>query len=200
MQATRATGFTLVELLVAIAIFALIGSMSYRALHSSIETRDRVSVQNDRWRALSRFFLMFEDDLTRSLGRDVRVASGAMQPGFLGKSAWSAADDAQLLLVRAESAELAEPLAGTSRVGYRHSGDRVERLFWPAPDALAGGWPRVNEALRGVKSMRMRFLSESALWREAWPFPQDPRARPNGVEISLTLESGETITRFFSLI
>jgi type II secretion system protein J len=123
-----------------------------------------------------------------------------MQPGFLGKSAWSAADDAQLLLVKAESVDSAEPLAGTSRVGYRHSGDRVERLFWPAPDTLAPGWPRVQEALGGVKSLRVRFLSDSALWRDAWPFPQDPRARPNGVEIKLTLDGGETITRFFSLI
>ena len=46
-------GFTLVELLVAITMLALIGAMSYRGVKSSVEARDRIYTQNERWRAFT---------------------------------------------------------------------------------------------------------------------------------------------------
>ena len=87
-----------------------------------------------------------------------------------------------------------------SRVGYRLAGDRLERLLWPVAESVPGQPPRVSTLLAGVNSVRFRFLNEYAVWRPFWPVPQDVRLRPNAVEISLTLESGEAITRLFSLL
>lgn len=193
-----ARGFTLVELLVAITIFALIGAISYRGVTASVEARDRLYAQNERWRALSRFFLQFEDDLWHSLGRPVRTASGATQAGFIGKAGWSGADDAQLLLARASFVSHGDA-QGAARIGYRHAGDRLERLLWPVADAAPGQMPRVQAVLTGVSSVRFRYMNEYALWRPFWPYPQEVRDRPNALEISLTLDGGETVTRLFGL-
>lgn len=193
-----ARGFTLVELLVAIVILALIGAISYRGVKSSVEARDRIYTQNERWRALSRFFLQFEDDLLHSVGRTARSAAGESQAGFVSKAAWSGADDAQLILARASSSYQGDAQASV-RVGYRLAGDRLERLHWPVADSAPGQLPRVQTLLAGVSSLRLRCMNEYSLWRPVWPVPQDTRLRPSAVEISLTLEDGGTITRLFSL-
>jgi len=192
-------GFTLVELLVAITILAVIGAVSYRGVKSSVDARDRIFAQNEYWRTLSRFFLQFEDDVLHSVGRTARNFAGENQPGFIGKAVWSGADDAQLLLARASSSYQGDTQTA-ARVGYRLAGNRLERLLWPVAESAPGQLPRVDTLISGVKSLRLRYMNEYAVWRPLWPFPQDVRLRPNAVEISLTLESGETIMRVFSLI
>ena len=194
------SGFTLIELLVAISILALIGVMSYRGLSASLQTQQQLLAQNDRWRGLSRFFLQFEEDAWESVGRPVRTAAGGQHPGFIGKAGWGSAEDAQLLLARPGTSWRSDDLAVTARVGYRHAGDRIERLFWPVADAAPGQGPRIQVALQGVKAMRLRFLTEYSQWRDIWPHPQEHLSRPHGVEVAVTLDSGETVIRFFSLI
>lgn len=59
----RSVGFTLIELMVALGIFMVLGILSYRALTSIIESRDRVSVEQQRWQAITRFMQRVEFDL-----------------------------------------------------------------------------------------------------------------------------------------
>jgi general secretion pathway protein J len=73
----RARGFTLVELLVAISIFALIGMASYRVLGSVLQTNERLTVRIEQLRVLNRAFWMLQQDVEQLLPRDVRGAEGA---------------------------------------------------------------------------------------------------------------------------
>lgn len=59
----RLSGFTLIELMVALGIFMVLGLLSYRALSSIIESRDRVTVEQQRWQAITRFMQRLELDL-----------------------------------------------------------------------------------------------------------------------------------------
>lgn len=58
-----ARGFTLVELIVALGIFMVLGVLSYRALASIIDSRDRLAVEQQRWLSLTRFMQRLELDL-----------------------------------------------------------------------------------------------------------------------------------------
>lgn len=59
----RHAGFTLIELMVALGIFMVLGLLSYRALSSIIESRDRVGVEQRRWQSITRFMQRLELDL-----------------------------------------------------------------------------------------------------------------------------------------
>jgi general secretion pathway protein J len=59
----RRAGFTLIELMVALGIFMVLGILSYRALSSIIESRDRVGVEQRRWQTVTRFMQRLELDL-----------------------------------------------------------------------------------------------------------------------------------------
>lgn len=59
----RPAGFTLIELMVALGIFMVLGILSYRALSSIIDSRDRVGVEQARWQSITRFMQRLELDL-----------------------------------------------------------------------------------------------------------------------------------------
>ncbi|SUD53922.1 general secretion pathway protein J [Ectopseudomonas oleovorans] len=73
-------GFTLLELLIAIAIFALLGLATYRML-DSVLSADAVTREHERQlRELTRALSAFERDLRQVTVRPIRDAFGDAQP------------------------------------------------------------------------------------------------------------------------
>ncbi|MGA9395169.1 MAG: prepilin-type N-terminal cleavage/methylation domain-containing protein [Azonexus sp.] len=56
-------GFTLIELIIALGIFMVLGVLSYRALASIVDSRDRVGAAQSRWSSVTRFMQRLEIDL-----------------------------------------------------------------------------------------------------------------------------------------
>lgn len=62
----RAAGFTLIELVIACAIMALLAILSWRGLDALLLTRDRLTSESDDLRAITLAFSQIEDDLVRA--------------------------------------------------------------------------------------------------------------------------------------
>ena len=69
-------GFTLLELLVAVAIFALLGVGSYRLLASTINTRDAAKTHDDALIQLQRTFIVMNRDVAQAVARPIRDEYG----------------------------------------------------------------------------------------------------------------------------
>ena len=65
-------GFTLLELLVAVAIFSLLGVGSYRLLASTISTRDTARSHDLALMQLQRTFTVMNRDLAQATARPIR--------------------------------------------------------------------------------------------------------------------------------
>lgn len=80
-------GFTLMEVLVAISIFALIGVASYRVLSSVMEADKHVAVRTEQMRSVNRAFWLLQQDVEQLMKRSVRDANGvapsATAPNYL---------------------------------------------------------------------------------------------------------------------
>mgnify|MGYP000971149118 FL=1 len=74
MQTAR--GFTLLELLVAVAIFALLGVGSYRLLASTISVRDAAKAHDAALIQLQRSFIVMNRDLSQAIARPIRDQYG----------------------------------------------------------------------------------------------------------------------------
>src|SRR4030067_97904 len=81
----RAAGFTLLEVLVAVGIFALFSAMAYGSLLRILDTRDRLETERDFWRTVSLSLMQVEDDLAQARPRTVRGTDGLVRPAFLGR-------------------------------------------------------------------------------------------------------------------
>ena len=189
--ARRQRGLTLIELMVALAIFAVLGVLSYRALAEVSTSRTRLEEGFERWRSIGRAMQRIDADLLQlvapAASASPTVSAQASPPLLLTRAA---SGGAELQLLRLDEAR------GVRRVGYRLVDGRLDWLRWSGRDAF--GEPTVEPLLGNVRNVRWRFLTGGNRV-DAWP-PGDRRGTlPDAVILELELPDHGTLTRFIAL-
>lgn len=192
-------GFTLVEMLVALTIFALMSVVAYRGLDAVLETREHLTEDNRRWRDLALTLAQLERDLGMAVNRPVRDAGGLEQPAFVGDPSAIGATAAQLSFSRMGMAWQTGVPADVQRHGYRLAGGTLEQLVWPVLDQAPHSVPEVHALLDGVRRFELRYLDGGGNWQPRWPLPGVAATLPAAVEVVLELEPGGRVTRVFAL-
>lgn len=193
-------GFTLVEVLVALVIFAILSALSYRSLSALLQTKERIELETSRWREVMVFFNRFDQNIRRHIDRPVHQANG-YQPGWYGKPGYSGDHDAQLMFSMLGNPEQPGTLMDSRRIGYRLNAGNIEELIWPAMDTAPGSKPVAYAVLRQVRQLSFRYMtSQGYIWSDRWPARNAPDgAIPKAVEVRVTLVSGETLNRIINL-
>lgn len=192
MTTRRALGFTLIELVVATAVFAVVSVVAVTTVMSTIDTRDRVREQSERLQSLERAFLIMRQDFTQASSRTIRDQFGDRRAAML-------LEVDTLELTRSGYANpLNRPRSTLQRVAYFTDEDTLVRRYWQALDRPHD--PQTSEVplLEGVESLEFRFLDENREWLEIWP-PAGEEGLPRAVEITLELEDYGEIQRLFLL-
>ncbi len=162
-------GFTLLELLIAIAIFALLGLGTYRMLDSVLQTDKVTRAHEAQLRELVRAMAVFERDLLQVLARPVRDPFGEVRPALLGDDS----DGSSIELTRAGWRNpLTQPRSTLQRVRWQRSGEQWQRQYWRVLDQAQDSQPQLQQALEGVTSLELRYLDDKGVWHEVWPAPQ----------------------------
>lgn len=189
-------GFTLIEVMLALAIFGVISVLAYRATAALTDGEVRLSAEAQRWRTLDGLFSRFEADIRQAVPRASRTGSG-IEPPWLALPADSTGN-AALVFTRAGSEFTDDPGRAGQRIGYRLRGHAVEIAYWPRIDNAASAQPAVYTLADGVTAFRVEYLGQSSIWRERWPQPNEAEL-PRAVRVHLTLDTGEEIERWFVL-
>jgi general secretion pathway protein J len=189
--------FTLVELLVALAIFAILSGFAYRGLTALLDSREALQRESRKWRDVSLFVGRVERDLSAVLARNAVGASGTTLPA-VASAIGTVNDGNGLALTRAGSPLQQNALAAPQRIAYRLNGDHVERLSWTGVDAAPREEPQVVSVLAPVHGLSFRFLDPRSLeWRTSWPGGSE--LLPAAVEVTVELASGERVVRLVDL-
>lgn len=197
----RARGFTLIEMLVAVAILAVLGATTWRGLGVVLETRAAVERESERWREVGMFFARLEQDFAALAPRPVRDAAGRVQPALAGLPAAPGPDDAPLAFTRFGAPEGPGDHPPPERVGYRVRDGRVEQVRWDALDRTPRTATLARVLVADVRALELRYLDERGAWLSAWPRPDAPDAAvlPAAVEATLVLAGGERVVRVFPI-
>ena len=189
-------GFTLLEMLVAVVLFAVMAVLAYGGLSRVLAGRDAVDQQAKRWRNLDALFTRLQDDLDATLLRSTRNVYGVSEPPLQGAATVVGEDDANLWLVRNEPDGIAP-----RRLGYRflEKEQRLELLSWDHLDLAPRARPRVQTLLEGVKSATFTFMDQSGLWNPIWPSNNNNGAHPRAVKLELVLQDDITVNRVLLL-
>lgn len=190
--------FTLIEVLVAMAIFAMLAAMAYGTLNQTLLSAEILNERMDRLQALQRSMRSLSDDLQQLAPRPVRDELGdnfrpALDTGFQTGFA--------IELTRAGwSNPIVLPRSTLQRAAYRLEDDELVRYQWYTLDRTISNEPLGVVLLDGVEGIRFRFLQDNGEFTDQWPplsqqGPRGARLRPRAVEITLALENEGEITR-----
>ncbi len=196
---TPRRGFTLLEVLIAIAIVAVIAVLGYRALAALSDAETRLAAEATRWRTLDLFFARLEGDMRQAVPRSARSGATREAPwlGFMTNSEGSDGDSA-LAFSRAGPEFNIEPGSAGQRIGYRLRNGTVEVLYWASYDRPQDVQAASYTLLTDVARFRLTYLARDNAWVESWPIAGDGDL-PRAVRVQLTLASGETIERWLAL-
>lgn len=199
---TRAQrGLTLIELIVAVALLAVLAIMAYRGLDSMLRAGERTQAETERWRTIAMFFERFGADVGRATRRPVRAGDGSLLPEWLGQAFNETGDVAAADKINAQLEFTRKSATGSDevRLGYRLSNNRVELLLWHVLDRAPGSSAEVYPLLDGVKTMRLSHLDKDGTWHDTWPISDKTQILPRAIAVELALSENMSITRVFAL-
>lgn len=217
-------GFTLIEVLVAITVFAVVAAGVYRVLTAMVDTQERVVAHADAVRELQRAMWILSADLEQAVMRDVhgnysdRVAAmitddedyllqftrqGLRNPLFYKRSdlmrvAYSIGEEPV-----SETSDDKEPARQSRR---KHDKEELHLLrhVWGVVDRIEDTRVDTQVLLRDVDEVELTFLNQEKQWVKRWPEKKpDDRAHsrelPVAVKIVLKTRQFGEITRVFQL-
>lgn len=183
-------GFTLLEILVAVAILAIMSVMTYRGVSEA-----RISVENagghmDRLREVQRAMHLLTSDFRTLAPRPVREPIGDGYRAALRR------DPNAVTLVELSHAGwpngAGAPRGTIQRVTYRLDESTLIREYWTVTDPTLANVPVIRRLLTQVERIEIRYMDAGREWVTQWPPLGSPgdtgfRARPLAVEIIIDL-------------
>ena len=209
-------GFTLLEVMVSLAIFSLLSVASYQFLRSLSLASETVMTSEERRWQLETGLLILEQDMRYLIPRSSRKssaeeASGAEEDRDAVRSYPALTNRHGTFLEFSRSglpADISAQRHAPGRVVYRleegEQGKTLRRAVYRAVDTTQRSTAE-QQLFSALEAVSLRFMGEDGAWRNLWPpairegRPADKVRLPVAVEIAFTLRDQAPITRVISL-
>lgn len=191
---SRRRGFTLIEILVALVVFAAMAAITWGALGQIARTRSALAVEQDRFAAIVRSMSDLERDLRQAIARPLRGNYGEQVPALLGRS-----DRIELSRLGFANPR-AEARSNIERVLYAVDNASLRRGRYAVLDRAAGSVAEWRDLLDRVAEFRLRYLGLDGAWHDQWP-PRDslPEELPRAIEMRMRLNDLGELRRVVAL-
>ncbi len=174
----RPAGFTLLDLIVVIGIFAIFAAMAYGGLDSVLKTRVRVEASLDRTEQFERAYLRLRGDFQNAANRPIRDIDGSVLPTFVFDNYAKRVEFTRGGWLNL----LSQPRATLERVAYslddrpsdgslrnRTVDKQLVRRSWRVLDRAPQTEAVQTVLLQHVDDLSWRFLDTQNQYQEVWP-------------------------------
>ncbi|PKG97950.1 type II secretion system minor pseudopilin GspJ [Paraglaciecola sp. MB-3u-78] len=196
-------GFTLIEILVAMAIFTIIGLASTGVLNSVISSDQLSSERFEKLEELQRAMLTIERDILQIVPRKVRINSEPVSAVISGGEDVFDSDADGIGFVRAgwHNPQMLLPRSTLQAVGYRLQEEQLQRLYGNYVDHVIGYEPKVKILLSDIEDFRVSFLTEAEQLEEPdeWKETYSSATLPIAISITIVSKTFGEIRREFIL-
>lgn len=194
----RVSGFTLIEVLVAIAIMSVMSVMAYSALDQVMNAREKTDQHAKNLADLQMTFSIVQKDLEQVVNRRTRDQLGSIKPAL------SSLPDSnlKLALVANNRSSLQTNQFGSrlQYVEYFVEDNKLQRTHWNILDRAHNSEAKASTLLENIDSIDVRFFSNGKT-AEFWPLPAVDQFidLPTAVELTIRLQDGLEVQRLFLL-
>ena len=213
MRLGRQAGFTLVEVLIALAITAFVAAVAYTSLSTVITGVESAQATAARVTEVNRAFAMLSRDLRQFVDRPVRDEFGDVEPALIG-------GQAARFLLSFTRAGWHNPTGFTrsnlQRVNYRLEDNGLWRDSYPVLDRAGDTQPRPVELLTGVDYVELAFLGtveelrlgrgsnvDTRQWPSSWvqvaQGADSQLAPPVALEVTVGFPNGDEMSQLYVL-
>lgn len=184
-------GFTLIEVLVALAIFALVAAAAYASIAQLATVQSVLDEKHKRLREVQLAVGTLERDLRDAMNRSVRNSDGVVEPALIGRG------DTLRLGRSGRANPMAQARANVERVDWRWQKEGIERRAWPFIDGARFDQAEEVVLLTRVSRVQFTFLGNDGRWLDQWPAPNSTTAErlPKAVRFSIETADYGTIER-----
>ncbi len=199
-----ATGFTLLELVIALAIFAIMSTIAYSGLNNVLTARERTDAQAKQLVRLQLAFTYMARDITQTVNRGIRDEYGETQAALVGRDLDGYLIELTRTGWRNPIPQEQRPRSSLQRVAYRIEDNKLIRATWLVLDRDQDGMVRKIEMLDNVNKLEFNFLdkTDNKKWHTSWPQFQPGNetpdtAPPRAVKVIMETKYFGTLERLF---
>ncbi|MEZ8143667.1 type II secretion system protein GspJ [Enterovibrio norvegicus FF-33] len=194
----HARGFTLIEVLLALMIFATL-SMSANQIFSNVITSDKQTEEvGNALKTLQRTLLIMDSDFRQMMARQYRNGGDEAQEALLEFSDDLLDSESQgIRFVRGGwiNPQALFPRGEVVKVGYRIQDNTLERIRWMYPDDSSSVEPAIMPVMEGVKDISFAVLGSES-WQESWDSPLE---MPKAIRVTLDTDRYGELVRIYVL-
>lgn len=188
------TGFTLLEMVVALLLLAVLSTMTFQGVQGLWRIDQNSRANGAQSAALQRAWQVIGSDLMALRPRLFADGRGGWQRAFE-----TGAGETIVRFSRAGGAQLGANPSGLERINYRLEDRQLVRESWPATSA-ASGQPAQLWLLDGVESVLVETLAADNRYTANWP-PLNERhsdqSLPRMIRATIALVGGDTTSKLF---
>jgi len=178
----QSSGFTLLEVMIAISIFAILSAGAFRLLSGEIELQQRLDQHNQALALWQRGVHRLRADLAQAVPRPVVDADNRPQTALIGKQdsisftrgGWAnpmgeARSELQRLSYQLESAQTPGAAQANSATQAEQA-QWLSRHYWRSLDGNDAEQPHRQFILPFIESISLRYLTaDTNTWKTQWP-------------------------------
>lgn len=191
-------GFTLIELIIAIGLFALVGLSATLILNGILTANESGERHGNQMASLQRIFLMMRRDFEQIIQRPVHDEYGTTLSALIG----------QETTIEFTRSGWSNPLAAYNkrseqqRLRYSLEEGALIREHWLALDRAPNAVPERTVLLQNVKRLVVRYYdATSKEWSSSWPPVDQTRSNdlPAVIEMLIDSEGLGEIRRLYGI-
>jgi len=163
-RAVHQRGFTLLELVVVLAVFSIVAVMAYGGLNNVLRTRVAIEDNLERVRQLQRTYLRLRQDFLQIQPRTIRDEFGDPRSAVRGRP-----EEGVYLVSGGWRNPAGHPRSNMQRIRWHLENDTLVRSHFRHLDRAPNTQPESLRVLDDVTQLTVRYLARDREWYAQWP-------------------------------
>lgn len=185
------SGFTLIEILIALFIFVILAMIIAAGLSNIMQTQERVRQRTEQFGQLQMALTLLQRDIEQAINRPIIDATGQTQAAFLLN-----ANSLEFTHSGYLNPAAIQKRSTLQRVAYEINGTQLLRKTWQALDQVASSTADQRAILDNISDWQVRVLDKDQNYATLWPSAsQNSAVMPVAVEIRFKWQNNIDVLR-----